>query len=1326
MKKILLTLVVLSLGSITSLEAYIPPELEGERQRQMQQAAELRGDCAQATAQVDLNINNVRARLMTGGDMWWNLSEARYVVPNVLPPQPEVNSIFAGAVWVGGIDEEGNLKVAAQSYRSSQNNDWWPGPLRPEDGTTSAERCRDWDRFFKVTREDIDEHKRNIEIFIEQQGENIPPDLIPDNIKYWPALGNPFFNERYDFELPFNDQGLGNYFDYEGNFVYDPSQGDYPRIDIRGCEPGFDTRDPDEMFFWIYNDAGGTKTRTNTDPVRMEVQVQAFAYSTQDEINNMTFYRHKLINRSRVVIDSMFFAMWIDPDLGCPFDDYIGSDTALDLMYVYNEDAIDGSVPNSCECPSGSGPIPTYCRNIPALGADYFRGPLDEFGEEIGLSSFVYYNNPGGFDGPSAMTDPQSGPEFYNYLTGSWRDGRPFTAGGSGYRGTGGTPIKYAFPDPPDDEMGWSMCTAGLQQADRRTLQASGPFRLIPGAINELIIGVVWVPDIPHPCPDLTRLFNADRTAQALFDNCFDFPDGPDAPDMFPIELDREIIFALSNDTLTSNNAFLQYEEKGLRIPDGEPDSMYVFEGYQVFQLRDGTVEAIRESFEDPSRARLVFQADVRNEVSTLYNWEPVDDPNSGQSILVPKQMVRGSNEGIRHSFRVTEDLFADGDRDLINHKKYYFAAVAYGFNNYDSLDFTTGVGQEQTYLEGSGNVRVYTVTPRPTVYKNLNADYGDGVPITRLEGSGTGRNFLQLEEGIRESIVEGTFDGELRYAPGGGPIDIAIYNPLDVVDGQYELRFFDDEPDTDELAAGARWEVVHLGTGERARSESSIDILNENLVGKFGFSVTIGQELLPGQDPFGVPDNGFLGGQIVYDDPFGAQWLGFVPDAVSPPDGTPDILDYLKTGPDSDDTELDPNRSFVNNNESGFYPYCMFDYRPGNLPMITAAWVNSQNVGACVGATGGISRVNNVDIVFTSDRSKWSRVMVVEAASPEYDATGLNWRGRSMFDLLDRPAASIEAGPDGLPMNDPDADPGLAWFPGYVVDVETGTRLNLFFAENTIYSPDNPNGVVSDLDPSFLIGDDRIWNPSIDFTIGNLPGFADLIVGGQHFVYITNQEYDGCQELRDILAGPLPNAIKKPQVLQRVTWAGMPLASGLLSYEEGLIPNDAIVQLRVTKPYEVGEREEGGDKAYNRYFFEIEGMQADNLLEEEFDNALDQIKVVPNPYYAFSAYEETQFDNRVKITNLPDRATVTIYTLDGKFIRRYERNVSRGGDPVLNSQPPTKGRLPSSGLDWDLRNHRGVPIASGVYLIHVEAPGLGERVLKWFGVARQFDPSGL
>ena len=63
--------------------------------------------------------------------------------------------------------------------------------------------------------------------------------------------------------------------------------------------------------------------------------------------------------------------------------------------------------------------------------------------------------------------------------------------------------------------------------------------------------------------------------------------------------------------------------------------------------------------------------------------------------------------------------------------------------------------------------------------------------------------------------------------------------------------------------------------------------------------------------------------------------------------------------------------------------------------------------------------------------------------------------------------------------------------------------------------------------------------------------------------------------------------------------------------------------------------------------------------------------------------------------------------------------------DKDANNAPILKGQI-TPAIEWDLKNNKGISVASGVYLIHVDADGLGERVIKWFGVARQFDPSGL
>jgi hypothetical protein len=76
-----------------------------------------------------------------------------------------------------------------------------------------------------------------------------------------------------------------------------------------------------------------------------------------------------------------------------------------------------------------------------------------------------------------------------------------------------------------------------------------------------------------------------------------------------------------------------------------------------------------------------------------------------------------------------------------------------------------------------------------------------------------------------------------------------------------------------------------------------------------------------------------------------------------------------------------------------------------------------------------------------------------------------------------------------------------------------------------------------------------------------------------------------------------------------------------------------------------------------------------------------------------------------MKLTVWPPEATVSIYSLDGSLVRRL-----------------TKSNKEDAYMDWDIRNAKGLPIASGMYLIHVEAKGIGEKVIRWFGALSPVD----
>ena len=530
--------------------AHLPPKKGNLVVNHSKQKASYRSDCASGTAQIDLAINNVRARLSTSGDSWWNNSDAGYIVPNVLPGEEAVASIFAGALWLGGFDEGDNLKTACQTYGSASGDDeFWPGPLNDE-GQTNSDNCANWDRFFTVTKTSIDLFQANWEKAISENRTELNPDEIPEEIKGWPALGNPFFESIHGFPLPPTNSGfngLGGFWDHGGTpGKYEPQFGDFPILSFSGCNSVVEI--PDQMTFSIINDGGGIHSNSNGDPLLVEIQNTAFAFKTTNEVKNMTFYQHRVINRRVENLEKTHLGIWMDPDLGCYTDDYIGCDVDRDLAYAYNSDDLDGD--NNCEdCP-----VPTYCTDIPVVGIDLLRGPLNEYAEELKMSSFTYYNNLF-FQPNSAMVDPQAAPEFYNYLTGFWRDGTLVSYGGSGYTPASQPPYGYAFTSPPDDHLGWSMCSENFPPGDFRTIQAVGPFTFLPGAIAEMITGVIWVPSIEHPCPDLSTFFDADDKAQSLLDNCFE---GLSTNLLEPQVLNPIVFYP--NPFSISSEAFLQVE----------------------------------------------------------------------------------------------------------------------------------------------------------------------------------------------------------------------------------------------------------------------------------------------------------------------------------------------------------------------------------------------------------------------------------------------------------------------------------------------------------------------------------------------------------------------------------------------------------------------------------------------------------------------------------------------------------------------------------------------------------------------------------------------
>jgi hypothetical protein len=835
---------------------------------------------------------------------------------------------------------------------------------------------------------------------------------------------------------------------------------------------------------------------------------------------------------------------------------------------------------------------------------------------------------------------------------------------------------------------------------------------LAPGALNFVTTGVVWERDLINNdlFASVEKVIIADDKAQKLFDNCFQVLNGPDAPDVTAQELDREVILKLTYGP-GSNNVGFSYRERDPLItvsPDdrdsilnANPDYFdYKFEGFQIFQLANSDV-SISDIY-DPTQSRMVAQCDIKNGLTQLINWEVDPDLNA----LVPQDMtLQSNNEGIFTSFQITEDQFATGDRTLINHKEYYFTVIAYGQNQYLEFNPTTAPGgQKIPFLAGRRNIKTYTVIPHQIDSEKGGtvqvAQYGDGPIIKRLDGVGNGGTELELLPEEVDAIMSGNSDGQPSYMGGMGPVAIKVVDPLEVKDGQYTLTF-------DAANATANWEITD-GTGAViAESDTTISFYNEQIIPDLGLSVAVQQAPTPGGDDEGSYDNGVIFSEIIYDDPSKEWWSGIKDDKSYTPYNW--ILAGTNSFPTEEPATLYPDQDgdakgyFENIVDGTWGPYM---YASGNNRVDVNGYPNyGMGPAVTIGRNlNDAANLHSVDIVFTQDRSKWTRVPVFELA----EEVGLSEHGDKKLTQRQDTSWTLN---NGNLVQDPNMAPGWSYFPGYAIDVESGKRLSMAFGENSWLPGEN--------------GNDMLWNPTDrEFLPPGNTVNGGYVFGGQHYIYVFADEdkisgsnvdlsYSGPNinnwPLKDLMedlvkTGGLGN-IAKANFWRACRWIGMPtLRKGLDFDPYTELPTETRVRIRMNAAYQNSQLADAPNGGLPQFQFNTSNIATKTFIDSVGSSALETIRVVPNPYYGFSAYEGSQLDNIVKITNLPETCTISIFSTSGTLVRQLRKDNSL------------------TFIEWDLKNTYNVPIASGVYIIHVDAGELGEKVVKWFGALRPVD----
>lgn len=366
-----------------------------------------------------LDVNDIKALFLSSGNGTMFMDKGSKAFFEV-PKGSSKNTIFAHNLWIGGADTSGqNIFLAAQLY-NDYKKDFFNGPIA--NSYDSLYKLK-YDTYWEITKSEVENHRANY---------YINGYTMPTVISEWPANGNVSNGEAAQ---------LAPYVDVNQNNIYDPQNGDYPKI--KG----------DKCILFILNDGANTHSYSHGNPLKVDIIGMAYAFASNGDsaLNQTIFVNYEIYNRSTNNYKNVYLGSFTDFDIGNADDDYLGYDSLQNMCYGYNGLPIDGT-----------GKISEYGTYPPAQGVKTLN---------TDVSKFLYFNS----GGNPVTSNPENPEEYYKYLKGIWKDGTPLTYGGMGYNLSSTVYCNYMLTGYPEDSTGWTEKNNGNASGDRRAFMSVGP-----------------------------------------------------------------------------------------------------------------------------------------------------------------------------------------------------------------------------------------------------------------------------------------------------------------------------------------------------------------------------------------------------------------------------------------------------------------------------------------------------------------------------------------------------------------------------------------------------------------------------------------------------------------------------------------------------------------------------------------------------------------------------------------------------------------------------------------------------------------------------------
>ncbi len=554
---------------------------------------------------------------------------------------------------------------------------------------------------------------------------------------------------------------VGAYFyDGDGDGVYNP-------VDKNGngeWDPDEDAPDllGDETVWCVYNDGLAAADRAFTDvhPQGIEIRQTIWAYATSGDLGNIIFLRYSIVNRGTVadVIDSVYFGVWADPDLGEYTDDLVGSDRSLNAGYVYNDGDDDqfGSNPPAFLIDFFQGPWEftgnndDFALNVkgPLLGIDTIRGA-----KNLPLTSFVHY-----MQSHPTQGDPDNKEQARNYLQGfnqagqivdpcNWQFGVVLGEDCSTIDG------RFMYSGDPVALHGW----INTFPTDQRQMSNTGPFKLLKDQPVDIVVAYV-VGRAGSALASVKKAKQIDRAAQFVYQNNFNYPAPPKPVEPIVKTEDNAI------ELIWNTSEQVKYHEIGNGYD-------MRFEGFIVNMYENGTTAESEGGVQNRvTIARYDLNNDITNviyedgvtlersviyEAGTQLDSATYADPNTGWIKL-----------------RIETDPFTKGP--IIKGKPYFISISGFALN-YEEIVRMDALGN--FLIPGTAAVGI--VSNIPTIINDENSIVGI------VPGNDT---YSPFRENVNTQHVTGGSEATVSYS---------VYNKDAVTNHTYEIGFYLDSLST-------------------------------------------------------------------------------------------------------------------------------------------------------------------------------------------------------------------------------------------------------------------------------------------------------------------------------------------------------------------------------------------------------------------------------------------------------------------------------------------------------------------------------------------------